>query len=341
MAKRIICIDIGSSKTVIYLFNTGIIYNEPTKIAYNTLTNECKAVGFEADKLDGKSSKKFTKIVVPFKEGLIYDSNALEDMLKMIEKKLPINNKNIFKDAILIFPMAKDSSKLERKFFKELGTRFYAKKTFVISSMLLAYLGLNVDKKDSAYLTVDIGLGTTDIAVISMNEIIKRKTVNFSSSYLDRDINLYIREKYNMFIGSIELNDLKLALSCLTDYDPPKFYVLTGRDSLTSLPKQVKISSTEISKIYQKSFIFIAEIIISLLESLPTNFMKDIVNNGLVIFGGLSKIKGLKSFLEQIFKMKIRILKDPELRVVLGTAKIEDYLDELIQQSKIEDKFLF
>ena len=336
MSKKIVCVDIGSAKTAIYLSKIGVVYNQPTKISYDSLKKEPEKIGFDADKLDGKTLDT-GRVISPFFEGKIYHFQPLEDMLKMIPKKVGINN--LFKDSILVFPMSTNISKLDNISLKKIGHELGAKITIIAPSILLTALGLGIDfNKNDAHLIVDIGAGTAQIGVVCLNEIISEKDINFSSQFLDRAIKLYLRDNFSMIIGDIENNNLKIKLGSLEEFNPPKVYVVTGRDSMDYLPKQAKVNSNDIYKIYKKNFTKIAEIIISLLEELPTNFMKDIINNGIVLVGGISKLKGLKEFLREIFKLKIKIPEDPELFTVLGASKLEEYIVKLVEGSKKEDK---
>ncbi len=335
-SKKFVGMDIGSSKIVICMSKEGIIFNEPAKIAYDTRTNDPYCIGKDADELDGKTSEMY-KVVRPVKDGIISDFSATEDFLRMLTEKL--KRPNLWKNALVLLGCPSGITQLERSSLKKIAIDMGANYVIVKESIQLAAMGAGIDfYSPKGNIVVDIGNGTTDVAVISAGDAVISKSVFLSSDSMTRSIMLYVRKTYNAILGDIVIEDLKIKLGCLKDYEPPKVLNVMGRDAITGLPKEIQISSTEVFQLFKENFVTVTDVLIDVLEKTPPNLTQDVIKNGLTLVGGMSQIKGIRDFLEKIFRFKVNLIQKPELAVINGIIKLENEIPKLMYNAKIDQK---
>lgn len=310
-------IDLGTSNIRINTKTKGLLINEPSIIALDKDTNKVVAIGKEAYKILGKNPKNIT-IIKPIKNGVISDMNAAEILLEELIKRLKINNLFIKPQVLICYPSS--STELEKNIIKELVERTGARKVYISEKTKIAALGIGLDiNKPTANMIVDIGGGTTDISIISMNEIVVSKTINIAGNKFNEDIINFIKKKYKLLIGEKTTEEIKKKYLNIYNSDNNVKFKITGKDLITGLPSTIEISQTEIKESIYKSINEIIISIISVLEESPPEISADIVEKGIVLTGGSSQICGLIELLKERLKIPVFIAESPLTSVAEGS----------------------
>lgn len=310
-------IDLGTSNIRINTKTKGLLINEPSIIALDKDTNKVIAIGKEAYKILGKNPKNIT-IIKPIKNGVISDMNAAEILLEELIKRLKINNLFIKPQVLICYPSS--STELEKNVIKELVERTGARKVYISEKTKIAALGIGLDiNKPTANMIVDIGGGTTDISIISMNEIVVSKTINIAGNKFNEDIINFIKKKYKLLIGEKTTEEIKKKYLNIYNSDNDVKFKITGKDLITGLPSTIEISQTEIKESIYKSINEIIISIISVLEESPPEISADIVEKGIVLTGGSSQICGLIELLKEKLKIPVFIAESPLTSVAEGS----------------------
>lgn len=310
-------IDLGTSNIRINTKTKGLLINEPSIIALDKDTNKVIAIGKEAYKILGKNPKNIT-IIKPIKNGVISDMNAAEILLEELIKRLKINNLFIKPQVLICYPSS--STELEKNIIKELVERTGARKVYISEKTKIAALGIGLDiNKPTANMIVDIGGGTTDISIISMNEIVVSKTINIAGNKFNEDIINFIKKKYKLLIGEKTTEEIKKKYLNIYNSDNNVKFKITGKDLITGLPSTIEISQTEIKESIYKSINEIIISIISVLEESPPEISADIVEKGIVLTGGSSQICGLIELLKERLKIPVFIAESPLTSVAEGS----------------------
>ena len=310
-------IDLGTSNIRINTKTKGLLINEPSIIALDKDTNKVIAIGKEAYKILGKNPKNIT-IIKPIKNGVISDMNAAEILLEELIKRLKINNLFIKPQVLICYPSS--STELEKNIIKELVERTGARKVYISEKTKIAALGIGLDiNKPTANMIVDIGGGTTDISIISLNEIVVSKTINIAGNKFNEDIINFIKKKYMLLIGDKTTEEIKKKYLNIYNSDNNVKFKITGKDLITGLPSTIEISQTEIKESIYKSINEIIISIISVLEESPPEISADIVEKGIVLTGGSSQICGLIELLKERLKIPVFIAESPLTSVAEGS----------------------
>lgn len=310
-------IDLGTSNIRINTKTKGLLINEPSIIALDKDTNKVIAIGKEAYKILGKNPKNIT-IIKPIKNGVISDMNAADILLEELIKRLKINNLFIKPQVLICYPSS--STELEKNIIKELVERTGARKVYISEKTKIAALGIGLDiNKPTANMIVDIGGGTTDISIISMNEIVVSKTINIAGNKFNEDIINFIKKKYKLLIGEKTTEEIKKKYLNIYNSDNNVKFKITGKDLITGLPSTIEISQTEIKESIYKSINEIIISIISVLEESPPEISADIVEKGIVLTGGSSQICGLIELLKERLKIPVFIAESPLTSVAEGS----------------------
>lgn len=328
MNSNDIGIDLGTSNTLINSKNDGIIINEPSIIAIDKETNKVIAVGKDANKMIGKNPQNI-KIIKPIKNGVIADLEASELLLEEFIKKIKTKNMFIKPQVLICYPSS--STLLERNLIKELVERTGARKIYIAEKTKIAALGIGLDiSKPLANMIVDIGGGTTDISIISLNEVVISKTINIAGNNFNEDIINYIKKKYQVLIGDKTSEQIKKNYLNIYYNDNKKIKV-KGKDLISGLPNTIEIKQSELKEAIDKSINEIITGIIKVLEDAPPEISADIVEKGLILTGGSSQICGLIELLKEKLKIPVFIAESPLTSVAEGSKIM---LEELKKYSE-------
>ncbi|WP_342262785.1 MULTISPECIES: rod shape-determining protein MreB [unclassified Spiroplasma] len=293
--RNYIALDLGTANTLVYIAGQGIVYNEPSMIAYDlSKNNQLFALGHEAFEIIGKTNDNI-KIIEPLVDGVISDLDAALDLLQAIFKKLQLSN--MWKNAIVVLACPSGVTQLERDGLKKVAYNMGAKIVIVEEEVKMAAIGADINiNLPSGNLVLDIGGGTTDIAVIASKGVIISRSIKVAGNLLDDEIKKYIRGQYNISIGIKSIIELKHAISSLSETKKNKKFIAYGRNVLSGRPEEINITADEIRPVIITQFNRISEVLTEVLESTPPELAGDIIKNGITICGGGALIAGIDEY---------------------------------------------
>jgi rod shape-determining protein MreB len=307
-----LAIDLGTANTLI-VYKDKVVVDEPSIIAKNRTTGEIIAIGKEAQKMHGKAHENI-KTIRPLKDGVIADFEAAEQMIRgMI--KLINPNKSLFKPQLkMVICIPSGITEVEKRAVKESAERAGAKEVYLIHEPMAAAIGIGIDVAEPmGNMIIDIGGGTTEIAVIALSGIVCDQSIRVAGDDFTEDIIEYMRRQHNLLIGEVG--------SALPELDnPPEDYPVNGRDLMTGIPKQIHISYSEIALALDKSISKIEEAVLKALELTPPELSADIYKTGLYLTGGGALLRGLDKRISIKSKLPVYVAEDPLRAVVRGTA---------------------
>ena len=322
MLSKDIGIDLGTANVLIYVKGQGIVINEPSVVAIETETKKVLAVGEEAHKMLGRTPGKIRSIR-PLKDGVIADFELTEAMLNSFIKK--IKAKGTFTRPRILICCPSNITKVERNAIREAAESAGAKKVFVEEEPKVAAVGAGLDiSAPSASMVIDIGGGTTDIAILSLGDIVNSKSIRVAGDLFDQDIIKYVKNKYKLIIGERTAEDVKIKIGTVYPDAKKEKMLIRGRDMITGLPNSITISSKEVEEALHESIHKIVLATKSVLEETMPELSADIVTNGIVVTGGGALLNGLKKLLEEELKVPIKIADSPLTCVVDGTKVMLD-----------------
>ncbi|AHF61548.1 rod shape-determining protein MreB [Spiroplasma mirum ATCC 29335] len=328
-----LALDLGTANTVAYVAGQGIVYNEPSIMAYDTLSNSLVALGEEAYKMIGKTHDHI-KMVTPLVDGVISDMDAAQDLLKHIFGKLKMTG--IWKNSLVILACPSGVTELERSALKVIAKDMGASYVLVEEEVKLAALGAGINiGLAQGNLVIDIGGGTTDIAILSAGDIVKSKSVKVAGKHFDQEIQKYIRAEYNVLIGIRTAEQIKKDIGALVKIVNEKPIRAFGRDIITGLPREVMIKPEEIKNVLLAPFSRITDLLVEVLEETPPELAGDVIRNGITICGGGTLIRGIVKYFESIFQLKVRAAQDPLMCVIDGAKTYEKNLDAVIERIEL------
>ena len=317
MLNKDIGIDLGTVNVLIYIKGEGIVLNEPSVIVLNEDTKNIVAVGEEASTMLGKTPGKM-KAIQPMKDGVIADFDMVEALLERFLKKIK-TAKKLVKPRILIC-CPSNITEVEKNAIKEVAERMGAKKVYVEEEPKVAALGAGLDiGKAEGNMIVDIGGGTTDIAVLSLGNIVVSESIKVAGNTFDSNIINYVKDKYKLLIGEKTAEKIKIKIGSINKKEKDKIEV-KGRDLVEGLPKTKTINGEEISKALEESVEKIGISIKRVLENTPPELSADIANNGIMLTGGGALLKGLSNYLEDLLKVPVKKAENPLACVAEGTG---------------------
>jgi len=311
-------IDLGTANVLIFIKGQGIVLNEPSVVAIDS-DKKVLAVGEEARNMLGRTPGKVTAIR-PLKEGVIADFDITEIMLENFIKK--IKAKGIFSKPRILICCPSNITGVEKNAIKEAAERTGAKKVFIEEEPKVAAVGAGLDiALPVGNMVVDIGGGTTDIAILSLGDIVTSSSIKIAGNTFDGDIMKYIKERYKLLIGDRTAEDIKLKIgNVYNDKNSKEKMSVRGRDLVSGLPKTITITEQEITEALKESAMMIVNTVKSVLEQTPPELSADIIDNGIVLTGGGALIKGMDKLLGSELKVPIRIAESPLTCVVEGTG---------------------
>lgn len=321
---RDIGIDLGTTNVLIYIKGKGIVLNEPSIISIDTSTNKVLAVGNEAKEMLGRAPDK-VKIIKPMKDGVIADFDLTEEMLRLFIKKA-FGRKILAKPKILIC-CPSNITAVEKNAIREIAERMGAKKIYIEEEPKVAAVGAGIDiTKASGSMIIDIGGGTTDIAVLSLGGIVNSTSIKTAGNSFDESIISHIKEKYKIIIGEKTAEEIKISIGTVQKIKTNKTIEITGRSTETGLPETVSISSKDIEESLKDGIKSIISAIKLVLENTPPELSKDISEKGIILTGGGSLINGLREKLSKELNLSVYISDNPLTNVVEGTGILLDNL---------------
>ena len=320
-----LAIDLGTANTLVYVKGKGIVANEPSMVAVyrdNRGNQRILAVGEEAKEMLGRTPGNITPIR-PLREGVIADFEAAEQMIRYFIIKAH-NRKALVRPRVVVC-VPSGITPVERRAVKESAESAGAREVYLVEEPMAAALGAGLPiMEPSGSMIVDIGGGTTEVAVISLAGIVVSHSVRVGGDKMDEAIVQYVRRKYNLFIGERTAEKIKLSLGNAYPVDEEKTMEIKGRDLLSGIPKTYEISSSEVREALSDPLQQIIDVIKTTLEKTPPELASDIVDKGIILTGGGALLKNIDVLIRNAVNLPIVIVDDPLTAVVMGSGKLLD-----------------
>ena len=332
-----LAIDLGTANTCVYARGKGIVVNEPSIVAINKVNGRIEAVGKDAKEMLGRTPGNIVAIK-PMKDGVIADFEVTEKMLTYFIKKA--HNRNVWVRPRIVIGVPSEITQVEKRAVRDSAYRAKASEVYLVEEAMAAAIGAGMPiTEPSGNMIVDIGGGTTDIAVISLSGIVYSRAVRIAGNEMDEAITQYIKRKYNLLIGERTAEAIKIALGSGFPLEEPLSMEVRGRNLIEGIPKTISISDEEIREALSDSVATIINAVRVALERTPPELSADIVERGIVLTGGGALLKNLDKRLMIETGLPVVIADDPLSSVVLGTGKmLSDF--ELLKRVKWDNTMM-
>jgi len=324
-----LAIDLGTANTLIYLEGKGIVLREPSVVAVKDEGRYKKvvAIGEEAKKMIGKTPGTI-KAIRPLREGVIADFEVTEAMIRYFIQK--VHNRSYFVKPRIIISVPSGTTQVERRAVKESAESAGAREVYLIEEPMAAAIGAGLPVAEPvASMVVDIGGGTTEVAVISLGGIVVSHSIKVAGDKIDEAIVYYIKRKYNLLIGEATAEQVKIQIGDVLPQEPYPEMEIKGRDLITGVPKTITITSKEVQEAIKEPVDLIIQAIKQVLEATPPELAADLVDRGIMLTGGGALLKNLDKLISQETGLKVSVAEEPLLCVALGAGKALDNLDKL------------
>ncbi len=332
-------IDLGTRNTLVTLVDKGVIINEPSVVAINKRTNEILEVGEAAKKMVGKVPGHI-EAIKPLVEGVISDFEITEKMLKYFINKVHSENFTLIPRPRVVIGIPLDLTEVEKKAVEDAAKSAGARKVYLIEEAMASAIGARLPVTEAtATMMVDIGGGTTEIAVISLGGVVTWKSLKAAGNEFDNDIIEYIREEFNILIGEQLAEKIKIAVGSAIPFDTPQEIEVRGRDLLTGLPKAVMINDKQVREAIGRTIMKIIDNIKTILETTPPELVSDIYERGLYLAGGGALLRGFDKAISSAAKIPVKIVDDPLTCVARGTGILltnKELLEKVVLPSTTE-----
>ena len=318
MFTKDIGIDLGTANVLIYIKGQGIVLNEPSIVAIDSDTKKILAVGSQAKEMLGRTPGK-VQAIKPLKDGVIADFEVTEMMLNSFIKK--VNGRSFLSRPRILICCPSNITPVEKNAIKEAAERTGARKVYLEEEPKVAAIGAGLDiSKPSGNMVIDIGGGTTDIAVLSLGDIVTSDSIKIAGNTFDNDIIKYIKNKYKLLVGDRTAEDIKFEIGSVYPEDRNDKMEVKGRDLVTGLPHSITLCSEEVEEALWESVYTLIHAAKNVLEQTPPELAADIIDKGIVVTGGGALVHGFEDLLSHELKVPVFIAESPLTCVVEGTG---------------------
>ncbi|GCD79420.1 rod shape-determining protein [Schleiferia thermophila] len=325
-----IAIDLGTANTLI-IHRDKVVVDAPSIVAIDRNTNKIIAVGHQARMMHGKTHENI-KTIRPLKDGVIADFEASEHMIRELIKSIPGLKNRFFTPSLrMVICIPSGITEVEKRAVRDSAEHAGAKEVYLIQEPMAAAIGIGVDVQEpKGNMIIDIGGGTTEIAVVALGGIVCDKSIKVAGDVFTNDISYYMRTKHNLYVGERTAEEIKIQVGAALDEldNPPDDMPVQGRDLLTGKPKQVVVNYKEIARALEKSIIRIEDAIMEALSMTPPELAADIYNSGIYMAGGGSMLRGLDKRISMKTDLPVYVAEDPLRAVVRGTGIALKNLDK-------------
>lgn len=324
-----IAIDLGTANSLVYVRGKGIVINEPSVVALNQKTGQVLAVGEGAKKMVGRTPAHI-QAIRPLVRGVVSDFEVTEQMLRYFIEKAHRRKFISLSWPRVIVGIPSRVTEVEKKAVEDAVKNAGAREVFLIEEPIAAAIGarLPIQEAKGSFL-IDIGGGTTDIAVLSLGGIVTSQSLTIAGDKLSEDIIQYVQQKHKLLIGERSAEEIKINIGQALPSKEKREASLRGRNLVTGLPEEIVITSEDIRKALEKSLNQIVEAVKATIEATPPELLADVMGGGIHLVGGGSLLRGLNVLLSNVTKMKVKIIEDPLTAVVRGGGMVLENLDEL------------
>lgn len=328
-------IDLGTANTLVYVKGQGVVINEPSVVALNNKTNRVVAVGNDAKEMLGRNPAHI-RVVRPLVDGVISDFDVTEEMLSYLIRKAESKVKKFFRPRVIV-GVPSGITNVEHRAVYDAAHNAGAREVYIIEEPMAAAVGLGLPVLDPVgSFVIDIGGGTTDIAVISLAGVVQSKNLKIAGDKLNQDIILYLRDEFKILVGEKTAEEIKIKIGAISDHEQLESEV-RGRDIITGLPRQILINNHDIREAISHSIAILVEGVKEVLEKTPPEVVSDVMQRGIYLVGGGAMIGGLNELLQDELDIPVYIGEEPLYSVVVGTGLVLDNLDDYKQVLIHED----
>jgi len=316
-----IAIDLGTANTLI-IHNDKVVVDEPSIVAVDRATGKVIAVGRQAQQMHGKTHENI-KTIRPLRDGVIADFKAAEDMIKGMIRMIKPGRQLFTPNLRMVICIPSGITEVEKRAVKDSSEHAGAKEVYLIHEPMAAAIGIGIDVEEPmGNMIIDIGGGTSEIAVIALGGIVCDKNIRVAGDEFTSDIEEYMRRQHNILVGERTAETIKIEVgAAMTELDnPPPDYAVRGRDLMTGIPKEITVTYSEIAQALDKSISKIEEAILSALEATPPELSADIYKTGIYLAGGGALLRGLDKRISIKTKLPVHVSEDPLRAVARGTG---------------------
>ncbi len=331
---RDMAVDLGTANTLVYVRGRGIMLNEPSVVAMNTQTREILAVGTEAKRMIGRTPDTISAIR-PLRDGVIADFEATEQMLRFFIQR--VHRRRYFAKPRLVICVPSGITAVEQRAVKEAGYQAGSRRVYIIEEPMAAAIGSGLPVHEATgNMVVDIGGGTTEVAVISLGGIVTSQSIRTAGDDLDQAIIAWMKKEYSLMLGERTAEEIKIALGSAFPLPDEPEAEIRGRDMISGLPRNVVVSSAEVRQALEEPLHAIVDSVRMTLDKTPPELAGDIMDRGLVLTGGGALLRGLDERLRHETGMPAHVADDPLASVALGAGKcVEEF--EALQQVLVSE----
>jgi rod shape-determining protein MreB len=322
-------IDLGTANTLVYVRGKGIVINEPSVVAINKITDQVLAIGSEAKRMVGRTPGHIVASR-PLVDGVISDFEVTEQMLKYFIEKVHKESFSFFPRPRVVIGIPSGVTEVEKRAVVDAATNAGARQTFLVEEPMAAAIGARLPVQDPAgNMIVDIGGGTTEVAVISLGGIVESRSLRIAGDELNENIIQYAREEFNLLLGERTAEDVKISIGSAYPQKEPLETTMQGRDLITGLPKEVRISDEQVRQALSRSIQILVNNVKGTIEDTPPELVADIFRRGIMLAGGGALLRGLDRLISEQTQMPVRIADDPLTAVVRGCGIVLEDIDHL------------
>lgn len=321
MLTQELAMDLGTANTLI-IYNDKIVVDEPSIVAIDQQSGKIVAIGNQAQRMHGRTHQHI-KTIRPLRDGVIADFTAAEMMIRGMIRMIKSRNKMFSPSLRMVICIPSGSTNVEIRAVRDSAEHAGGREVFMIYEPMAAALGIGLDvEAPEGHMVVDIGGGTTEVAVISLGGIVCNESINVAGDVFTEDIQSYMRSQHNIRVGERTAEEIKIAVGAAVDKldTPPEDYIVHGPNIITALPLEIPVSYKEIYHALDKSLMKIDAAILKVLEKIPPELYSDIVRNGIYLAGGGALLRGLDKRLQQKTRIQFHVSEDPLRAVARGTG---------------------
>jgi len=322
-------IDLGTANTLVYVREKGIVLNEPSVVAINQKTKQVLAIGEEAKQMVGRTPAYITA-VRPLSDGVISDFEITEQMLKYFIQKTAQGKFSFAPRPRVVIGVPYGVTEVERRAVEEAAMNAGAREVYLIEEPLAAAIGARIPVQDAkGNMIVDIGGGTTEVAVISLGGVVTSRSLRIAGDEMDEDIVDFARDNFNLLLGGKTAEEIKIVIGSAIELEKRLSYPMRGRDLVSGLPKEIVVDDEVVCLAISKSVRTIVDAIKSTIEEAPPELVADIIEKGIVLAGGGAQLRGLDRIISEATQTKVYVADDPLTVVVRGTGVVIEDIDNL------------
>src|SRR5439155_9703317 len=315
-----LAIDLGTANSLVYSEGKGVVVNEPSIVALNTITHQVEAVGLEAKEMLGRTPQNIVA-VRPLRKGVIADFKVTEKMLAHFIQKA--HGRKFFVHPRIVVSVPSEITQVEKRAVTDSASRARASEVYLVDQAMMAAIGAGLPVMEPAgNMVVDIGGGTTDVAVISLAGVVYSKSVRVAGDEMDESIIRYIKQKYNLLIGERMAEQIKIQIGSACPLEQPIEMEIRGRNLMQGVPQSIIIKDSEVREALSDCVGLIVHAVRSALEKVPPELSADLVDRGIVMAGGGALLRNLDKKLSEETQLPVMLAEEPLCAVVLGTGKL-------------------